>query len=142
MEHYILASHGALAYGMKTAIEMICGKSEQLESYDLEHYGSPEEIYHIIEQKVQQNTGDTYVVFTDLLGGSVQNRLLSLGRYENTVIISGMHLGLVIAMMTEQKPGTLQERADAAIQATLPLITAFTKEKIHKSIEEGGGDEI
>lgn len=142
MEHYILTSHGSLAYGMKTAVEMICGKVEQLESYDLNHYDSPDDIYNILEEMISKNNQDSYIIFTDLLGGSVQNKLICLGKYENTVIITGMHLGLVLSMITEKPSVPLQQFADEAIQATLPMIVAYAKEKIELYIGKGVDCEI
>lgn len=142
MEHYILASHGSLAYGMKRAVEMICGENENLSSYDLDHYDTPEDICHQIELIIQKNPEDSYIIFTDLLGGSVHNCLLSLGRYENTVIIAGMHLGLVLTMITEESDLPLQQRADEAIRMTIPVITAFTKKKILENLSYGEEDEL
>ncbi|MBP3701963.1 MAG: hypothetical protein J6I64_08730 [Lachnospiraceae bacterium] len=142
MEHYILASHGSLAYGMKRAVEMICGENEKLSSYDLDHYDTPEEIYYQLEVAIQKNLEDSYIIFTDLLGGSIHNCLLGLGRYENTVIIAGMHLGLVLSLITEESDLPLQQRADEAIRMTTPVITAFTKKKILENLSHGEEDEL
>ena len=107
-EYVILVSHGSLAYGMKTAIEMICGNDMDIESYDLDHYKSPEEIYVILDNMVKENPDDKFIVFTDLLGGSVHNRLLGLALNEKVIIITGMHLGLVLSMLLDTI-GTLEE---------------------------------
>ena len=142
MEHYILASHGSLAYGMKRAVEMICGNECALVSYDLDHYDTPEEIYEIIDGQISSEPRDEYIIFTDLLGGSVHNCLLRLGRYDNTVIIAGMHLGLVLGMMGGEKEGSLQQRADEAIRMTTPMITAFAKKKIQENLTYGEEEEL
>ena len=142
MEHYILASHGSLACGMKSAVEMICGNEYPLASYDLDHYDTPEEIYAAIETQIQAEPRDEYVIFTDLLGGSVHNCLLRLGQWDNAVVIAGMHLGLVLGMMGGEKEGTLQQRADEAIRMTTPMITAFAKERIQENLIYGEEEEI
>lgn len=134
MEYYILASHGSLACGMKSAVEMICGDDCSLTSYDLDHYETPEDIYAAIEKQIKADLQGEYIIFTDLLGGSVHNCLLHLGQHENTVIITGMHLGLVLGMMGGEKEGTLQQRADEAIRMTMPMITAFARKKILENL--------
>ena len=142
MEHYILASHGSLACGMKSAVEMICGDECPLASYDLDHYDTPEDIYAAIEKQIKADPQGEYIIFTDLLGGSVHNCLLHLGQRENTIIIAGMHLGLVLGMMGGEKEGTLQQRADKAIRMTMPMITAFAREKILENLTYGEEEEL
>jgi Phosphotransferase system, mannose/fructose-specific component IIA len=131
MMYYILTSHGGLATGMKTAIEMICGINDKVSCYDLEHYENPRIISSKIEEMI--NTKDEYVVFTDLYGGSIQNELLHLLSHENVIVVSGMHLGLILAVMTEAESDSgksLKEKIDVAIKSTLPMIEAFSKETL------------
>lgn len=139
-EYVILVSHGSLAYGMKTAIEMICGNDMDIESYDLDHYKSPEEIYVILDNMVKENPDDKFIVFTDLLGGSVHNRLLGLALNEKVIIITGMHLGLVLSMLLDTI-GTLEERAERAIESSSPKIVMYTKDKILEESEKLGKED-
>ena len=125
-EYVILVSHGSLAYGMKTAIEMICGNDMDIESYDLDHYKSPEEIYVILDNMVK--------------GGSVHNRLLGLALNEKVIIITGMHLGLVLSMLLDTI-GTLEERAERAIESSSPMIVMYTKDKILEESEKLGKED-
>ena len=44
MKKLILASHGSLARGMKSALNMIAGENNQVKDFNLDNYDSPEEI--------------------------------------------------------------------------------------------------
>lgn len=142
MERYMFASHGSLAHGFCSALEMIAGTGEPVTCYDLDEYQTPQELYAAAEQQVRENPGDTFVVFTDLMGGSVHNQLLCLCRYENVVVISGAHLGLILEMILNKSGGTAIWRARRAVESTLPMIRAFSRETIaeerEKENEEGG----
>lgn len=68
---YIIASHGSLARGFYTAIEMIIGSCENVKDYNLDEFDSPYQILEELEAEVSSNQNTQYVVFTDLLGGTV-----------------------------------------------------------------------
>ena len=142
MERYIFASHGSLAHGFHSALEMIAGAGEPVTCYDLSEYQTPGELYAAAEEQVRVHPGDTFVVFTDLMGGSVHNQLLSLCQYDNAVVISGAHLGLILEMILNKSGGPAIERAQRAVASTTPMIRAFSKETIaaqkEKEDEEGG----
>ena len=74
----ILASHGRFASGMLSAAKMIIGELEGVDCFDLEDYESPYEIYKNIEQAMKKENDATFLILTDLLGGSVNNQLLEL----------------------------------------------------------------
>ena len=50
----ILASHGCLAEGMHNAAEMIVGKNEDLYSYGLERYETPQAIYEEAQKQIDE----------------------------------------------------------------------------------------
>ena len=53
MRKYIIASHGGLATGMKSAVEMIIGTCGNIECYDLNTYSTPQKIYDAILERTE-----------------------------------------------------------------------------------------
>lgn len=134
-ERFILTSHGSLAAGMKSAIEMICGDDDRIESYDLDSYLEPSRILEAVEEEVTRQPENQFYIFTDLLGGSVHNCLLPLAMHENALLISGMHLGLVLSVMLDQENAAMIEKAEKAIRASVPFIQAFNRDLILEQTE-------
>ena len=111
----ILASHGSLAEGMNSAVKMILGNSP-CEAYGLDTYEEPDNILNIVEKKVEENKGTQFIVFTDINGGSVQNKLLQLCKHENVFVQTGMCLSMVletiltVSIETEEPIEVIMER--------------------------------
>lgn len=125
----ILASHGCLASGMKSAVEMILGPSAFIACYDLERYKTPYEI--LAEIKGVKGK----IIITDIFGGSVNNTLLEL--MEHNILISGMNLGLVLEICLHYKDEDIAENIERMISETSNFICYVNKAK--DSYE--GGDE-
>lgn len=94
----ILASHGCLAEGMHNATEMIAGKNEDIYSYGLDTYETPQEIYSEAKKLVDANQGSYIFVICDLKGGSVYNQMIQLSNVDNVFVIAGMNLALVLEL--------------------------------------------
>lgn len=102
---YLIATHGALAGGVQSAVEMIIGAAENL--YLIQAYldGNKQigDQLKAVLEKIQP--GEELIVFTDLLGGSVNNQVLNQALRENVHVVSGFSLPLVIEIMMGD-PGT------------------------------------
>ena len=142
MERYVFASHGSLATGMKSAVEMIAGKNESLQSYDLEHYASPDEILSSLSGYMDSLQEDEFVIFTDLFGGSVNTKLMSLAARSNAILVSGMSLGLVLAVILGDKSVGMMERISKARTDSVDLIRVFDKTAITEMMAQEAGDDL
>lgn len=102
MIQIILASHGDLAKGMKDTLNMIIGDVSMVEafsSYRDECVNVRDAVEEIIKEKY--NKEDIFVL-TDILGGSVNNEMMSLIKdYPKIHVLSGMNLSLVITLATQ-----------------------------------------
>ena len=58
MRRYYIASHGKLASGMVSAVEMITGSSKGLVSYDLSEYKLPDAIYDVMYKEINEKPND------------------------------------------------------------------------------------
>lgn len=96
----ILASHGALAKGMKDTLDMIVGNQVSIQAYsayDEENVDFASDI----SQQITREINEQFIIVTDVMGGSVNNAMTELVlRYKNVFLITGMNLPLVLSLAT------------------------------------------
>lgn len=96
----ILASHGALAKGMKDTLDMIVGNQVSIQAYsayDEENVDFASDI----SQQITREVNEQFIIVTDVIGGSVNNAMTELVlRYKNVFLITGMNLPLVLSLAT------------------------------------------
>lgn len=115
MRKFLIVSHGEFAGGMRSALELITGAVSGvvvLQAYVEENKSVEEELAELLRD------GDEWVVFTDLLGGSITNQVLrtaaELGVTESVHIVAGMNLPLVIeVVMADPETPVKEVLADA-----------------------------
>ena len=136
MRRYYIASHGKLASGMVSAVEMITGSSKGLVSYDLSEYKLPDAIYDVMYKEINENPNDEYIIFTDLLGGSVHNSLLCLCNNKDAYLISGMNLGMILEVILNDNCCDISELIDKSIQSSAKNTFMLNHERV-KGMSEG-----
>lgn len=96
MRKFIIASHGNFSSGIKSALDIIIGNTENVFVIDayVDGNNTIEEALNAVLINVQDK--DELVVFSDLMGGSITNQVLRFALKENVHIISGMNLPLLI----------------------------------------------
>ena len=103
MRKFLIVSHGALAGGFRSALELIAGAAGEvfvLQAYLEENKPVEEELVRLLQGA---GTEEEWVVFTDLLGGSITNQVLRVmaelpGR-DAIHIVAGVNLPLVIEVV-------------------------------------------
>ena len=98
MRKMILASHGSLAEGMKSAAVMILGESCEVKAMGLDTYEMPENILTEVRKDIDTYPEAEFLVLCDIKGGSVHNALLELCDSENVYVITGMNLSMVLEL--------------------------------------------
>ncbi len=116
----LIATHGKLASGMKDAAVFISGCTDiKVLCCFCEDINDPLEIQTEIK-KLIKNDSDEIIVFTDLLGGSVNRTITELlGSYNNLHIVTGINLAIILEFICSNED----------------TVTA-----IHKAIEAGKND--
>jgi len=116
MRKFLIVSHGEFAGGMRSALELITGASSAvvvLQAYVEENKGVEEELAALV------GDGSEWVVFTDLLGGSITNQVLrtaaELGVTDSVHIVAGMNLPLVIEVVMSDPAAPVKEVLAEAI---------------------------
>ncbi len=111
-----IASHGNLSIGILDSLQMITGDSKNIQALQLKRGGDPQKIAQRIENEIQENATEHFLIFTDLKGGSVHNAMIRLCNYENVSVISGFNLSMIldVVFLTNQVD-------DSAIQEVIAV---------------------
>ncbi len=98
MKRFIIATHAYMSKGMKTSLELILGKQDNVSVYCA--YAQDEPYFKpLIIKEIEEHSDDEFVIMTDLLGGSVNNDLLELTSRGNVHLITGINLILVMSIL-------------------------------------------
>lgn len=133
MEVIIIASHGELAKGMKSTIKMISGLDDNVVAFCMLDGMTPNTIMSEVESFVNSNEKYTkFIMFSDLLGGSVNTSLIKLLDKEDFYLVSGMNLPLILEIAL-----SMEEDIDKRIDHALEVAKESMKNvKIQKYVEE------
>jgi len=112
---FIIATHGTLAAGIKSSLDIIIGAMENvflIQAYVDENVTVEDELKAILAQVTDD---DDLVIFTDILGGSVTNQVLQHALRSNVYIISGVNLPLIMEIMLADTGTPLNEIIEESI---------------------------
>ncbi len=101
MRHIVLASHGSLAAGMKSSVELIAGDQPGLATvcaYTEECPTAAEPLAALVESLAE---GDELVIVTDVLGGSVNNEASQFVDVPGVYVATGMNLAFVLSLVVD-----------------------------------------
>ena len=124
---FLIVSHGALAGGFRSALELITGAAGDvfvIQAYLEENKPVEEELSRLLHSA---GTEEEWVVFTDLLGGSITNQVLRVmaelpGR-DAIHIVAGVNLPLVIeVVLGDQETPVTEVLAEAVGRARDQLV--------------------
>ena len=144
MKNIVLVTHGEFATGIVTSLELVYGKSENLETVTIHSSETLKEIIKNIQDKITGfNDNLPTVIITDIAGGSTTQAALEiLSSNENTYLLTGLSLGLllevVLADMTdsdEENKEILREIIENTRQ-TINFVNDFSENEMEES-EDG-----
>jgi fructoselysine/glucoselysine PTS system EIIA component len=127
MRKFLIAAHGSFSSGIKSSLEIIIGKVENVFIIDAYVDGnkSIENELNTILTNVQVE--DELVVFSDLMGGSITNQILRYGLRENVHVISGMNLPLLIDIVLADPDIPLTDVIESAISIAREQVVYVNK---------------
>lgn len=98
MKQILIATHGKMASGIQYTAELIVGKLAEIETIDA--YVTPEDnVEEKFKEYFQKHEKDRVIVFTDLMGGSVNQKLMEYSKKENVTLITGTNLPVLMQVM-------------------------------------------
>ena len=115
MRKFLIATHGAFAKGIKSSLDMIIGETDNvflIQAYLDDHISVEDELAAVL---THITTDDELVIFTDLLGGSVNNIMIREALKENVHIVSGFNLPLLIEVIMGDAGTPVTEVIETAI---------------------------
>lgn len=134
----LLASHGDLADGICSSLEIIMGKQNNiltLCAYKEENFDLKKEIRNILESLPKE---EKLIVITDIFGGSVNNEFMNNLNQENLYLISGLNLPLVIELITIQDEENIEEMIKIALENSKESIKYCNLILEESEVEEDG----
>ena len=103
MTRFFLASHGRLASGLASSIQILTGDSSRLTFFDA--YVDERSLEEELEAfYVNAEEGDQMILLSDMYGGSVNSIMYPFLARPNTTLIAGMNLALVIGLLLGGEP--------------------------------------
>lgn len=98
MRKYIIGSHHKFAYGLKCTLEFLTGAKD---IYDISAYVDDVALEDQIEECFKKiNEDDIVFIFTDMLGGSVNQKFFPYIN-DNVHLICGVNLPLVLSIVLQ-----------------------------------------
>ena len=125
----LVASHGKFAGGLQSSIDILTGQGSSLQVINayLDDSDYTDQIQAFVDDLQADDQG---LVFTDLLGGSVNQRVVNVvmrsGKQEKVFIVSNVNLGTVLSLLLY--PGEITpEVIDEQIQTAYPQLVRLTQ---------------
>lgn len=115
MRKFLIATHGAFAKGVQSSLDMIIGETDNvflIQAYLDENVSVEDELATVL---ANINPEDELIIFTDLLGGSVNNIMLREALKSNVHIVSGFNLPLLIEIILGDANTPANEIIESAI---------------------------
>ena len=122
MRRYLRASHGKMADGIRTTVEIIMGEQENLFciSAYTENCKDPMPEF---QKVLGQYPKDDIVIMTDLPGGSVNNQAMALMSESRVYVVTGISLPLVIGiLMSDMEEDTDKIIREAVAEAKEAMV--------------------
>lgn len=100
MNKILIASHGHLASGVQSSLEILTGMGNKVTVIDA--YVDDHDYVPDIRKFIDELDGQTGIIFTDLFGGSVNQKvMLEVADHENVFVITGTNLPIVLSVVLE-----------------------------------------
>lgn len=137
MKKVLVASHGHLASGIRSSIEILTGMADMVEAVDC--YVDDSDFTPRIQAFIDSvGPEDEAIIFTDIYGGSVFQKVVLMEPEKRGIVhVTGMNLGLVIEALLGAEPVT----ADSIKQSVeLARVTMQVVEPPSKAADNEGSD--
>ena len=108
MKKILIATHGNLASGAKSTLEFLVGNIVDITCIDA--YVDPDEnLIDILENYFSKiDADDEVIVFTDIKGGSVNQKIIQYIMKPNIFLITGFNLPILLELAIMEKKITVE----------------------------------
>jgi len=112
---FLIATHGAFAKGVHSSLELIIGSMDHIyliQAYIDENTSIGEEVATLLTDAGED---EEWVIFCDLLGGSITNQILQVGLRENVHIVAGFNLPVLLDVLLADADSRVEEVIEQAV---------------------------
>lgn len=121
MVKIFLSTHGKMASGMLSSIELLYGDVSCLTVFDA--YLNNEHIdEHVNEFLEKCDDHDVKILISDFLGGSVNHELIKYQKYSNLYILTGVNLPLLLALIFKSNSSVTKQELEMMINEAREMI--------------------
>lgn len=135
MRKYVIATHGKMAEGIRSTLEIIVGPQENLICINGYTEEFPEPVSEM-KRIVEENQEDEVVFMTDLLGGSINNNAVSLMDQEKVYVVTGINLAAVISLVMSDPDQDTAEAVREAVESSREMMVYCNEMKQEGDLEE------
>ncbi|MFX3616136.1 MAG: PTS sugar transporter subunit IIA [Sporolactobacillus sp.] len=124
MKKILVATHGELANGIKSSLSLLVGRLENIEFINA--YVTDADVTASIRHFLSElGENDQAVIFTDLKGGSVNQKVVLAVQNPNVFIIAGFNLPVVLEVLLTTEPvnETSLQKIIESSRASLQLVS-------------------
>lgn len=120
MTDILIASHGHFASGLQSSLEILTGMGKQVKVIDA--YVDDTDYTPQIEDFVQ-NAKRPAVIFTDLKGGSVNQKvMLKVAKEKGIFVVTQMNLAIIMSVLLDSEELTKSHLKDLISQSQVELV--------------------
>lgn len=142
MRRLVLASHGSLAEGFKSAANMILGNDNNIQAYGLDQWVTPKSILDEVRKEIKKSPETEFIILCDLKGGSVHSCMMELLEHTGISIFTGMNLTLVLELAVLGEEDVILGEHDKVMEISRDNIRFFNKQMLEQIKEEEGEDKL
>lgn len=122
----LLATHGHFASGIKSALEIIVGEQENLQTIDA--YVDETNFEEQLDAYLSTINMDevTLLVITDLFGGSVNQKIIDKLQNENVHIVTGLNLPLLLELQMLNEEDCTKENIASIVEKSRQQVQSIS----------------
>ena len=95
----ILVAHGEFATELHRSLQMIVGEVSHFHPVNFYPDDGPDQLWERIAQVVKMHSGEEYIIFTDLYGGTPFNVTSRMSAEDSNIsVVSGMNLPMLLEL--------------------------------------------
>lgn len=134
MRKIVIASHGRFAQGVVDTVKFFAGDQNinALCAY-VDEESLESKINHIVSALSEQ---DEMIVFTDLLGGSVNRAFLPCLKRKHTHLITGINLAVVLEIVSKQEDYLSGNELKAIVNEAQKQLVYMNDYEIMSSVDD------
>lgn len=130
---YLIASHGKYASALYSEIILLTGESKEI--YTIDAYLDNEPFQDKFNRIVNLNEDCRWIIFTDLLGGSVNQFMMKNCHDERFKIIAGVNLYSILEILELEENDELDRNIKHVLNESTKQM-AFVSELIKKEVKK------